>query len=88
MFKFLKRLRGDKPIETPAVIEEVVVVEPVVEAAPEPVVEEVKVEAPKPEVQKAEKPKPVEILRTERLCRVFCTKNQTMEPIKPTAITW
>jgi fused signal recognition particle receptor len=60
MFKFLKRLRGNKPIETPEVIEEVLVAEPVVEVVPEPVVEEVKVETPKPEVQKVEKPKPVE----------------------------
>ncbi len=60
MFKFLKRLRGDKPIETPAVIEEAVVVEPVVETVPEAVVEEVKVVTPQPEVQKVEKPKPVE----------------------------
>ena len=60
MFKFLKRLRGNKPIETPEVIEEIVVAQPVVEVVPEPVVEEVKVETPKPEVQNVEKPKPVE----------------------------
>ena len=60
MFKFLKRLRGDKPIETPEVIEEVLVAEPVVEVIPEPAVEEVKLQAAKPEVQKVEKPKPVD----------------------------
>ena len=60
MFKFLKRLRRDKPIETPEVIQEVLVVEPVVEVIPEPVVEEVKVETPKPQLQKVEQPKPVE----------------------------
>lgn len=57
MFKFLKRLRGDKPIETPVVVEETVVAEPVVEVKPEPVVETVKVETPKPETPKVEKPK-------------------------------
>ena len=57
MFKFLKRLRGDKPIETPVVVEETVVAEPVAEATPEPIVEAVKVETPKPEAPKVEKPK-------------------------------
>ncbi len=37
MFKFLKRLRGDKPIETPEVIEESTIAEPAVEFALEPV---------------------------------------------------
>ena len=60
MFKFLKRLRGNKPIETPEVIEEVVVAQPVAEVEVQPIVEAVKVETPKPEVQKVEKPKPVE----------------------------
>ncbi len=60
MFKFLKRLRGNKPIETPEVIEEVVVAQPVAEVEVQPIVETVKVETPKPEVQKVEKPKPVE----------------------------
>ena len=60
MFKFLKRLRRDKPIETHEVIQEVLVAEPVVEIAPEPVAQETRVEAPKPEVQKVEKPKPAE----------------------------
>ena len=60
MFKFLKRLRGNKPIETPEVVEEVVVAQPVVEVEVPPIVEAVKVETPKPEVQKVEKPKPVE----------------------------
>ncbi len=59
MFKFLKRLRGDKSIETPEVIEEAVLSEPVVEAAVEaiskPEVTEVEVQEPKP--VKAEKPK-------------------------------
>ncbi len=59
MFKFLKRLRGDKPIETPEVLEEAILTEPVVEAAVEaiskPEVTEVKVEEPKP--VKLEKPK-------------------------------
>ena len=60
MFKFLKRLRGNKPIETPEVIEEIVVAQPVAEVEVQPIVETVKVETPKPEVQKVEKPKPVE----------------------------
>lgn len=60
MFKFLKRLRGNKPIETPAVIEEVLVAETVAEVEVQPIVEAVKVEAAKPEIQKVEKPKPVE----------------------------
>jgi fused signal recognition particle receptor len=59
MFKFLKRLRGDKPIETPEVVEESTIAEPVLEVAVEviskPEVTEVKVEEPKP--VKAEKPK-------------------------------
>ncbi len=59
MFKFLKRLRGDKPIETPEVLEEAVLAEPLVEAAvkviSEPEVTEVEVEEPKP--VKLEKPK-------------------------------
>ncbi len=57
MFKFLKRLRGDKPIETPVVVEETVVAEPVIDATPEPIVEAAKVETPKPEVPEVEKPK-------------------------------
>jgi fused signal recognition particle receptor len=68
MFKFLKRLRGDKPKETPEVLEETVLAEPVVEAVveviSEPAVTEVKVEEPKP--VKLEKPKkPVEPLVQE-----------------------
>ena len=59
MFKFLKRLRGDKPIETPEVIQEAVVAEPVVEPAveviPETAITELKVQEPRP--VKTEKPK-------------------------------
>ncbi len=59
MFKFLKRLRGDKPIETPEVIEQAVLAEPEVEAAveviPEAAVTAIKTEEPKP--VKIEKPK-------------------------------
>ena len=58
MFKFLKRLRGDKPLETPEIIEDTL--QPVIEVTPEPAVEEIKVEVFKPEIPKAEKPKPVE----------------------------
>ena len=60
MFKFLKRLRGNKPIETPEVIEEIVVAQPVAEVEVPPILEAVKFETPKPEVQKVEKPKHVE----------------------------
>ncbi len=61
MFKFLKRLRGDKPIDTPELIEESAIAEPEAEAAveviSEPEVTEVKVQEPKP--VKVEKPKAV-----------------------------
>ncbi len=68
MFKFLKRLRGDKPIETPEVIEQSVVAETAVEAVfeviPEPAVTAIKTEEPKP--VKIDKPKePAEALVQE-----------------------
>ncbi len=57
MFKFLKRLRGDKPIETPEFIEESTIAEPAVEFAPEPVVVETKAEEPKAKPAQVEEPK-------------------------------
>ncbi len=59
MFKFLKRLRGDKPIETPEVIEEIVS-QPVAEVEVPQVAEAPRAEEPKPESLKPEKPKPAE----------------------------
>ena len=59
MFKFLKRLRGDKPIETPEVIEEIVS-QPVAEVEVPQVAEAPRAEEPKPEALKPEKSKPAE----------------------------
>jgi fused signal recognition particle receptor len=59
MFKFLKRLRGDKPIETPEVIEEIVS-QPVAKAQAPQVVEAPRAEEPKPATQEVEKPRPAE----------------------------
>ena len=67
MFKFLKRLRGDKPIETAEVIEENLASEAVVDGIPEPVAEELIPQIPKAETPKVEKPKPEVVVQEVEL---------------------